>query len=227
MAVCPFFPQKVLDLISMDNRPLRLSIENLVVDRGLKRVLNGMTFSVNKGEAVVLVGPNGSGKTTLLRTLAGLLKPVSGSLTFTEEDQKVSADTLIHYIGHLNALKDHLTVEENLTFWAQFLRSSSSETLLPALQSFDLENLRAVPVGYLSAGQKRRACLARLLVTPRPIWLLDEPTVSLDTRAVGLLVQKIETHLQSGGLLLAATHVPLGISKEKMFQIESGRGAFA
>lgn len=212
---------------SMNNRPLRLSLENIVVDRGLKRVLDGISFTVNNGEAVVLVGPNGSGKTTLLRILAGLLKPVSGSLSLTEANQKVSTDSLVHYIGHLNALKDNLTVEENLSFWASFLGETSSQTMLSALHSFELERLRAIPVGYLSAGQKRRACLARLLVTPRPIWLLDEPTVSLDSQNVGLLAQKIETHLQSGGLLIAATHVPLGVAQEKKFIIENGRGAFS
>lgn len=212
---------------SMNNRPLRLSLENIVVDRGLKRVLDGISFTVNNGEAVVLVGPNGSGKTTLLRILAGLLKPVSGSLSLTEANQKVSTDSLVHYIGHLNALKDNLTVEENLFFWASFLGETSSQTMLSALHSFELERLRAIPVGYLSAGQKRRACLARLLVTPRPIWLLDEPTVSLDSQNVGLLAQKIETHLQSGGLLIAATHVPLGVAQEKKFIIENGRGAFS
>ena len=206
---------------------MRLSIENLVVDRGSKRVLDGLSFTITNGEAMVLVGPNGSGKTTLLRTLAGLMKPVSGMLSWEEMSQKISSDTLVHHIGHLNALKDNLTVEENLSFWADFLGEASPQTILAALQAFDLERLRAIPVAFLSAGQKRRACLARLLVTHRPVWLLDEPTVSLDTQSVELLIQQIDTHLHSGGLLLAATHVPLGLARERIFKIENGRGAFA
>lgn len=214
----------------MELCPLRLSLENLVVDRGSKRVLDGITFSAKNGEAIVFQGANGSGKTTLLRTLAGLIKPVSGKLSWEERGQEMTSESLFHYIGHLNALKDNLSVVENLTFWAQYLGQylgeTSAERIQNALEAFQLERLSTVPAAYLSAGQKRRACLARLLVAHRPIWLLDEPTVSLDFHSVGLLTKIIEDHLQSGGLLLAATHLPLGLAQEKKFKIEQGRGVF-
>lgn len=207
--------------------PLQLCLENLVVERGSKRVLDHISFTVKNGEAVVLLGPNGSGKTTLLRSLAGLIRPVMGTVSLAENDQKIPLETLLHYVGHLNALKDTLTLEENLSFWANYLGASSPSMVSYAIEAFELDRLRTLPVAYLSAGQKRRACLARLLVASRPLWLLDEPTVSLDKQSVVLVSKQIERHLRSGGLVIMATHDLLGLPQEKKFQIEKGRGAFS
>jgi heme exporter protein A len=196
-----------------------LSIENLLVERGQRRVVQDLSFTVAAGEAVVLVGPNGAGKTTIIRCVAGLIHPVSGQITLSGGDAERDLAAQAHYIGHLNALKPSLTVEENLRFWADYLGSGSTTTIDEALAAFDLEALAMIPAGYLSAGQKRRACLARLVATPRPIWLLDEPTVSLDSASVNLLARRIGAHVEAGGLLLAATHIPLGLASERRLEI--------
>jgi len=132
-----------------------------------------------------------------------------------------------HYIGHLNALKPSLTVEENLRFWADYLGAGAAASIDEALAAFDLEPLASIPAGYLSAGQKRRACLARLIATPRPLWLLDEPTVSLDAASVRLLAECVAQHLAGGGLVLAATHIPLGLARERRLELSAARSAAA
>ncbi len=196
-----------------------LTIENLVVERGMRRVVDGLSLTVGAGEAVVLVGPNGAGKTTIIRTVAGLIRPASGSIVLTGGDGERELASQAHYVGHLNALKPSLTVEENLRFWADYLGSGSKASIDEALAAFDLVPLAMIPAGYLSAGQKRRACLARLVATPRPIWLLDEPTVSLDAASVDLLAKRIGAHVEAGGLVLAATHIPLGLATERRLEI--------
>jgi heme exporter protein A len=207
--------------------PLRLSVEQLVVERGARRVVDGLSFAVAAGEAVVLVGPNGAGKTTVIRTVAGLIAAAGGTLMLEGGDPDRDIAAQAHYIGHLNALKPALTVEENLRFWAEYLGGvrASAAALDDALAAFDLEPLAMIPAGYLSAGQKRRACLARLIVTPRPLWLLDEPTVSLDAASVQLLAKRVGQHVAGGGLVLAATHIPLGLSSERRLTIGGGRAA--
>lgn len=196
---------------------LQLVIEQLAVERGTRRVIDGLTIRVDSGMPTVLVGPNGAGKTTLIRTIAGLLQPAAGTMTLMGGDQEKDIAAEAHYVGHLNALKPSLTVEENLQFWARYLGGGAvaSSTIDDALEAFALTALAGIPAGYLSAGQKRRACLARLLVTPRPLWLLDEPTVSLDTASVALLARQIDAHAAGGGLVLAATHIPLGLAREQ------------
>lgn len=204
-----------------------LAIENLVVERGARRVVDGLSFTVAAGEALVLVGPNGAGKTTVIRTVAGLIRPVSGSITLTGGDPERDLAAEAHYVGHLNALKPSLTVEENLRFWADYLGPGSPASVDEALAAFALEPLAMIPAGYLSAGQKRRACLARLVATPRPIWLLDEPTVSLDAASVALLAGRIAAHVAAGGLVLAATHIPLGLASERRLELGIAREAAA
>ena len=182
---------------------MTLTIRDLSVARGGLPVLTGLSFRLAPGDALILRGPNGSGKTTLLRTLAGLQPPLSGEI-------KADPDT-IAYAGHSDGLKSMLTVTENLRFWASVF---GHQDILPALRGFDLENLSDRLAGTLSAGQKRRLGLARLLVTARPVWVLDEPTVSLDAASVALFASAVRAHLERGGSALIATHIDLGLDAE-------------
>lgn len=182
---------------------MTLTIRDLCVARGGLPVLDGLSFSLTHGQALILRGPNGSGKTTLLRTLAGLQPPLSGEI-IAGEDQ-------IAYAAHSDGLKAMLSVTENLTFWADVFGQRDIDT---AIAAFSLEPLRDRLAGTLSAGQKRRLGLARMLVTGRPIWMLDEPTVSLDVDAVALFAEAIRAHLGAGGAALIATHIDLGLDAE-------------
>lgn len=209
---------------------LQLAIEHLAVERGSRRVIDGLSMRVDGGMPTVLVGPNGAGKTTLIRTIAGLINPVSGTIALQGGDPEKDLAAQAHYVGHLNALKPSLTVEENLQFWARYLGGGSavaSSIIDRALEAFALTALAGIPAGYLSAGQKRRACLARLLVTPRPLWLLDEPTVSLDSASVALLARQIDAHAAGGGLVIAATHIPLGLTQAQRVDLGSIRESAA
>jgi heme exporter protein A len=179
---------------------MELRIEDLTVARGGVPVLEHLSFTLSPGEVLVLRGPNGSGKTTLLRTLAGLQPPMAGTISLPPE--------AIAYGAHADGLKATLSVEENLQFWAQVYGTKDVE---PALELFNLKGLRLRAAQNLSAGQKRRLGLARLLVTGRPIWLLDEPTVSLDTASVTLFADAVRAHVAAGGAALIATHIDLGL----------------
>ncbi|SPJ29547.1 heme ABC exporter ATP-binding protein CcmA [Falsiruegeria mediterranea] len=182
---------------------MTLTVSDLTIARGGVPVLEGLNLTLAPGQALVIRGPNGIGKTTLLRTIAGLQPAVSGSVQGAEET--------IAYAGHSDGLKPTLTVTENLTFWASVFGLGSIQ---PALDAFDLNELAARHAGNLSAGQKRRLGLARLLVTGRPIWVLDEPTVSLDTRAVQMFADAVRAHLGQGGSAMIATHIDLGLEAQ-------------
>jgi heme exporter protein A len=182
---------------------MALRVENLSLARGGLPVLAGLSIEVAPGQALILRGPNGAGKTTLLRTLAGLQKPLSGQIT--------GADDQIAYAGHADGLKSMLSVAENLTFWAQVFGQAD---IARALEAYALTPLAARLAGTLSAGQKRRLGLARLLVTGRPIWVLDEPTVSLDKDAVAQFAAAVRGHLVGGGSALIATHIDLGLEAQ-------------
>ena len=179
---------------------MELNVSDLSVARGGVPVLEGVSLSLAPGQALVLRGANGSGKTTLLRTIAGLQPALAGQVT--------GAEDRIAYAGHADGLKAMLSVSENLNFWAAVF---GTRDVAAALEAFALEPLADRLAGTLSAGQKRRLGLARLLVTGRPIWVLDEPTVSLDADAVTLFADAVRAHLAGGGMALIATHIDLGL----------------
>ena len=179
---------------------MELTVSDLSVARAGAPVLSGVAFNVKAGEALVLRGPNGIGKTTLLRTLACLQSALSGHVDFPEDQGA--------YASHADGIKAQLTVTENLAFWADVHGTALEDQVFDA---FDLVDLVDRLAGTLSAGQKRRLGLSRLLVTGRPIWVLDEPTVSLDANAVEMFAQSVRTHLTEGGSALIATHIDLGL----------------
>ena len=197
---------------------MKLMAEAVSVMRGDRMVVTHLSFGVEAGEALVLVGPNGAGKTTLIRCIAGLLKPSAGQVRLEGGQPERTLGEECHYVGHLNGLKASLTVEENATFWSRYL-GGASEQIEPTLATFGLTTARDVPVGYLSAGQRRRLALARLLLAARPVWLLDEPAVSLDRAAQQVLTTVVDAHLASGGLVVAATHTPLGFARSRDLQL--------
>ena len=196
---------------------MELTVTDLACDRGGVPVLEGVGFSVAAGEILVLRGPNGSGKTTLLRTLAGLQPALDGDISMPAET--------VAYAGHADGLKAMLTVAENLGFWAAIYGTSGIED---ALRDFDLLALRDRAAQNLSAGQKRRLGLARLAVSGRPIWILDEPTVSLDAASVALFARALERHCAAGGMALIATHIDLGFEERVLdvgaFRAVNGSG---
>ncbi|MGI9381935.1 MAG: heme ABC exporter ATP-binding protein CcmA [Methyloligellaceae bacterium] len=187
---------------------MRLIAENLACVRGGRTIFEGLSFDVPGGEGLVLRGPNGAGKTSLLRTLAGFIPPATGRIALDGGAPDTPVGEQAHYVGHLNGVKRALTVSENLRFWATYLGGDGFEESLGRL---DLLALRDIPAGLLSAGQARRLGLARLHLVPRPVWFLDEPSVSLDSASQAILAGLIEAHMRGGGLVLAATHVPLGL----------------
>ncbi len=189
--------------------PPRLVVDALAQARGGHRLFANLSFVVSGGEVLVLTGPNGAGKTTLIRTLAGLIPPLAGGVAFEGGDPERTVGEHAHVISHANAIKPSMTVIENARFWSQYLGGSGHCD--DALAQLDLTPLAAIPAGYLSAGQKRRLGLVRLLVAHRPIWLLDEPTVSLDAANRDRVAGLVRTHLSRGGLVIAATHLPLGL----------------
>jgi len=182
-----------------------LTTRDLACARGGVPILQGLSFTLNAGEALLLRGPNGSGKTTLLRTLAGLQPPLAGQIDCPPDS--------IAYGAHADGLKATLTVAENLNFWASIYGTRDIDA---ACDAFDLNALRDRAAQNLSAGQKRRLGLARLLVTGRAIWALDEPTVSLDTASVGLFAAAVKAHTDAGGAAIIATHIDLGFDAREL-----------
>ena len=201
---------------------MQLIVENLTVRRGSREVISGLSFQLGAGGGLLLTGPNGAGKTTLIRAIAGLLRPESGSVRLNGAEEDTDTGQSCHLIGHQNGIKASMSIGENLRFWARFLGGMQA-LVEPALERLGLASIEDLPAGYLSAGQKRRLGLARLLVAKRPLWLLDEPTVSLDTASTTVLAAIVAEHISGGGIAIAATHIPLGLAS--MRELKLGAGA--
>ncbi|OHV78175.1 heme ABC exporter ATP-binding protein CcmA [Mesorhizobium sp. ORS 3428] len=194
---------------------MRLIAENLGGERGDETVFSGIGFALDKGEALIVTGPNGAGKSTLLRVIAGLLPAAEGRVRVEGAgDEFPSVASAAHYLGHLNAMKTALSVAENLGFWRAF-QGESALSVEDALETVGLGGLGHLPFGYLSTGQKRRASIAKLLVSRRPIWLLDEPTAGLDKASEERFAGLMRDHCHEGGIIVAATHLPLGLEGAK------------
>ena len=189
-----------------------LRVSDLAVARGGVTLLERVGFALAPGEVLIVKGPNGIGKTTLLRTIAGLLPALSGRIE--------AAEGALAYAGHLDGVKATLSVTENLLFWARIFGTDAGR-VPAALAAFDIAGLAQRPAQALSAGQRRRLGLARLLVTGRPVWVLDEPTVSLDVASVALFAAAVRAHAAAGGAALLATHVATGL--EGAGELDLGR----
>ena len=194
---------------------LRLSASGLGCMRGFRSIFKDLNFEVRSGETLALTGPNGAGKSSLLRLLAGLLRPSGGAVLLQGGATERTLAEQAHYLGHLDAFKPALTVAENLDFWTRYLANVPVPTG-PGLVAVGLEPLAHLPAGYLSAGQRRRLSLARLVAAPRPVWLLDEPTSALDSDGQIMLAGLMRGQLAGGGVILAATHGPLGIECKEL-----------
>ena len=194
---------------------LRLSASGLGCTRGFRSIFKDLNFELCSGEALALTGPNGAGKSSLLRLLAGLLRPSGGNVALQGGAAERTLGEQAHYLGHLDAFKPALTVAENLDFWTRYLADATAPAG-PGLVAVGLEALAHLPAGYLSAGQRRRLSLARLVAAPRPVWLLDEPTSALDSDGQDMLAGLMRGHLAGGGVILAATHGPLGIECKEL-----------
>jgi heme exporter protein A len=194
-----------------------LQIDNLSCKRGGATILSEVTFGLGRGEVMLLRGPNGAGKTTLLRTIAGYLRAGGGAMRFRQpggiELEATEQQEHLHFVGHLNAVKPRLTVIENVQFWRAYYSAPNAgpDATETALEAFALLGLADLPAAHLSAGQTRRLALARLLAVPRALWLLDEPTSSLDAASSTQLEQAVRDHARAGGMALIATHIDLDL----------------
>jgi heme exporter protein A len=194
---------------------MRLSGRGVRCVRGGREVFSGLDFEASSGEALAVIGANGSGKTSLLRMIAGLLTVAGGSIGLEGGETELTLPEQAHYLGHRDALKPALSVIENLAFWRDFLGGEPSDAGA-SLAAAGLDHAAHLPAAYLSAGQRRRLSIARLLAVRRPIWLLDEPTNALDAAGQGLFAGLMGDHLARGGVIVAATHTPLGIAAREL-----------
>lgn len=198
--------------------------QHLVCVRGERPVFGGVDFRVVSGQALLLKGPNGSGKSSLMRILAGLLSPAGGALTWAGEPVFDALDEhrqRLHYVGHMDGIKPAATVAEHVAFWAHLRGADQPDA--DALSKVGLEGLADVPGRFLSAGQRRRVSLARLVATPAPLWLLDEPTVTLDVEATARLEALIAAHRETGGIVVVATHTDIKMEDATLLDMAGHR----
>src|SRR3954452_16280305 len=194
---------------------MRLSGLGLRCVRGGREVFSGLDFATASGEALAVVGANSAGKTSLLRLIAGLLHPAGGSIALAGGEAELTLPEQAHYLGHRDALKPALSVVENLSFWRDFLGGEMDDAAR-SLARVGLSHASHLPAAFLSAGQRRRLSMARLVCVKRPIWLLDEPTSALDAAGQALFASLMREHLAGGGMIIAATHTPLGIDAREL-----------
>ena len=209
---------------------MRLRASSIAIERGGRRLFADLSFDVAAGQALIVTGPNGSGKSSLLRAIAGLLALAAGRIALEGGAADASVGEQAHYFGHLDALRGALTAAENLSFWAASLAGPPSRAALSvaaALERVGLAHAADLPAHVLSAGQKRRVALARHLCAARPLWLLDEPLSALDAGAQTRLSEIMRDHLGSGGLIVAATHAPLGLEGAHAIQLDASALAAA
>jgi len=197
---------------------MQLSADNLTCSRGGREVFRGLSFSLKAGEALMVTGRNGAGKSSLLRLIAGLVRHSAGGLELSGGEPELTIAEQAHYIGHQDAVKPSLSVRENLSFWAAFL-GGGRPPIGAALEAVDLAPLAELPAAYLSAGQRRRLSIARLVAVKRPIWLLDEPTSALDAPSQSRLAGLMRGHLAGGGIIVAAAHGPIGLERARELRL--------
>jgi heme exporter protein A len=194
---------------------MRLSGRGVRCVRGGREIFSGLDFEASSGEALAVTGPNGAGKTSLLRLIAGLLTMAGGSVDLEGGEAELTLPEQAHYLGHRDALKPALSVLENLAFWRDFLGGAAFDAA-ESLAAVGLDHAGHLPAAYLSAGQRRRLSIARLLAVRRPIWLLDEATNALDSAGQDLFAALMRDHLARGGLIVAATHAPLRLAAREL-----------
>lgn len=198
---------------------MRLVVETLSGERGGETIFAGVSFALGPGEALLVTGPNGAGKTTLMRVIAGLLPAATGTIRFEGGGEAFpDVASALHFLGPVNAMKAALTVRENLEFW-QSLAGPRHFQVGDALDLVDLRRTADLPFGYLSTGQKRRIAIARLFLNYRPFWLLDEPTSGLDADSTAALAHFMREHLGDGGMIVASTHLPLGLDDAQTLEM--------
>ena len=188
-----------------------LELDGLAVARGGRTLFEGLNLRLAAGGACALTGPNGAGKTSLLRTVAGLTRPEAGDVRFGEMDPGLARGAHLHFVGHQDALKTGRTAGEELAFWARWC-GAASDGVAQAARALELDRLLDLEIRRLSAGQRRRVALARLLAAPRSLWLLDEPLTPLDARWRAAVGEMMAAHLAKGGMILAAVHDPLPVA---------------
>ncbi len=199
---------------------MQLVADNLAGERGGETIFAQLSFSLGSGEALVVTGPNGSGKSTLLRIICGLLQPHAGHVQLRDEGESLPVRAACHYLGHQNAMKPALSVRENLAFWQSF-HGEAQLLIADALQAVDLPGVDDLPFGYLSTGQKRRVSIAKLLVSHRPLWIVDEPTAGLDKASEARFADLMHDHMLAGGMIVAATHIPLGLDSVRTLDMSA------